>query len=40
MTRTLGAAIGVAVILLFFAALTFEENRMLTMARAAVGSHR
>jgi hypothetical protein len=40
MTRTLGAAIGAAVVLLFFASLTFEQNRVLTIARAAVGSHR
>jgi hypothetical protein len=40
MTRTLGATIGVAVILLFFASLTFEQNRVLTTARAAVSSHR
>jgi hypothetical protein len=40
MTRTLGAALGVAIVLLFFASLTFEQNRVLTMARTTVGSHR
>ena len=40
MTRTLGAAIGFAFVLLFFASLTFEQTRVLTIARAAVGSHR
>ena len=40
MTRTLGAALGAVIVLLFFASLTFEQNRVLTMARATVGSHR
>jgi hypothetical protein len=40
MTRTLGAALGAAIVLLFFASLTIEQNRVLTIARAAVGSHR
>jgi hypothetical protein len=40
MTRTVGAAIGVVVVLLFFASLTIEQNRVLTIARATVGSHR
>jgi hypothetical protein len=40
MTRTFGAAIGVVIVLLFFASLTFEQNRVLTTARATVGSHR
>ena len=40
MTRTLGAALGVAIVLLFFASLTFEQNRVVTIARAAVSSHR
>jgi hypothetical protein len=40
MTRTLGAALGVAIVLLFFASLTFEQNRVLTIARSAVASHR
>jgi hypothetical protein len=40
MTRTLGAALGVAIVLLFFASLTIEQNRVLTIARSAVGSHR
>jgi hypothetical protein len=37
MTRTLGAALGVVVVLLFFASLTIEQNRVLSMARATVG---
>jgi hypothetical protein len=40
MTRTFGAAIGVVIVLLFFASLTFEQNRALTLARATVSSHR
>lgn len=40
MTRTFGAAIGAVIVLLFFASLTFEQNRALTMARATVSSHR
>jgi hypothetical protein len=40
MTRTLGAALGVAIVLLFFASLTIEQNRVLTIARSAAGSHR
>jgi hypothetical protein len=40
MTRTLGAALGVAIVLLFFASLTFEQNRVLTIARATMSSHR
>jgi hypothetical protein len=40
MTRTLGAALGVAIVLLFFASLTFEQHRVLTIAHATVGSHR
>lgn len=40
MTRTFGAALGVVIVLLFFASLTFEQNRVLTMARATVGSHK
>jgi hypothetical protein len=40
MTRTLGAALGVAIVLLFFASLTFEQNRVLTIARSAAASHR
>ena len=40
MTRTFGAALGVVIVLLFFASLNFEQNRALTMARATVGSHR
>ena len=37
MTRTLGAALGVLVVLLFFASLTTEQNRVLSMARATIG---
>lgn len=41
MTRTFGAAIGVVIVLLFFASLTFEQNRVLAMTRATtVGAHR
>jgi hypothetical protein len=40
MTRTFGAALGVVIVLLFFASLTFEQNRVLTMSRTTVGSHR
>jgi len=40
MTRTLGAALGVAIVLLFFASLTFEQNRAVTLARSVVTSHR
>ena len=40
MTRTVGAAIGVVVVLLFFASLTIEQNRALTLARAPIASHR
>ena len=35
MTRTFGAAIGVVVVLLFFASLTFEQNRVTSFARTA-----
>jgi hypothetical protein len=35
MTRTLGAALGVVIILLFFASLTMEQNRVVSVARAA-----
>jgi hypothetical protein len=35
MTRTFGAALGVVVVLLFFASLTFEQNRAVSFARAA-----
>jgi len=38
--RTFGAALGVVIILLFFASLTIEQNRVLSIARATVGSHR
>jgi hypothetical protein len=38
--RTFGAALGVLFVLLFFASLTLEQNRVLSIARAAVGSHR
>ena len=40
MTRTLGAALGVVVVLLFFASLTFEQNRVVSMARATEGWHK
>jgi hypothetical protein len=40
MTRTVGAAIGAVVVLLFFASLTIEQNRALTLARAPIASHR
>jgi hypothetical protein len=35
MTRTFGAALGVVVVLLFFASLSFEQNRVVSFARAA-----
>ncbi len=36
MTRTFGAALGVVVVLLFFASLTVEQNRVVSLdARAA-----
>jgi hypothetical protein len=35
MTRTLGAALGVVIILLFFASLTMEQNRVVSGVRAA-----
>ncbi len=38
--RTFGAALGVLFVLLFFASLTLEQNRVLSIARATVGSHR
>jgi hypothetical protein len=38
--RTFGAALGVLFVLLFFASLTIEQNRVLSIARASVGSHR
>ncbi len=40
MTRTFGAALGAVVVLLFFASLTIEQNRVISMARAAIGSQR
>ena len=40
MTRTVGAALGVVIILLFFASLTLEQNRVVAMARATVGAKR
>jgi hypothetical protein len=39
MTRTVGAALGVVVVLLFFASLTVEQNRVVQMARATIGWH-
>ncbi len=35
MTRTFGAALGVVVVLLFFASLTIEQNRVVSVARTA-----
>jgi hypothetical protein len=35
MTRTFGAALGVVIVLLFFASLTVEQNRVVAVARAA-----
>jgi hypothetical protein len=40
MTRTFGAALGVVVVLLFFASLTVEQNRVVSMARATIGWHK
>ncbi len=40
MTRTFGAAIGVVVVLLFFASLTFEQNRVVSFARTAAIAHK
>jgi hypothetical protein len=40
MTRTFGAALGVVVVLLFFASLTSEQNRVVSMARATIGWHK
>ena len=41
MTRTFGAALGVVIVLLFFASLTIEQNRVVSMTRTTtVGSHR
>ncbi len=40
MTRTLGAALGVVVVVLFFASLNVEQNRVVAMARAVVGSQK
>jgi len=40
MTRTLGAALGAVIVLLFFASLTFEQNRVVSFVRAAAISHR
>ena len=40
MTRTFGAALGVVVILLFFASLNTEQNRVVSFARAAAASHK
>ncbi len=37
MTRTLGAALGAVVVLLFFASLNVEQTRVVAMARATVG---
>jgi hypothetical protein len=40
MTRTFGAALGGVVVLLFFASLTIEQNRVVSMARATIGWHK
>jgi len=40
MTRTFGAALGVVVVLLFFASLTVEQNRVVGFARAAAVSRK
>jgi hypothetical protein len=40
MTRTFGAALGVVIVLLFFASLTFEQNRVVSAARAAAISRK
>jgi hypothetical protein len=40
MTRTFGAALGVVVVLLFFASLTSEQNRVASFVRAAAVSHK
>jgi hypothetical protein len=40
MTRTLGAALGAVVVLLFFASLTFEQNRVMAFVRASAISHK
>jgi hypothetical protein len=41
LTRTLGAALGLVAVLLFFASLTFEQNRVVSLiARATTGARR
>lgn len=40
MTRTLGAALGVVVVLIFFASLNVEQNRVVAMARAVVSAQK
>ena len=35
MTRTFGAALGVVIVLLFFASLGLEQDRVVSIARAA-----
>ena len=40
MTRTFGAALGVVIVLLFFASLNTEQNRVVAVARAAAASHK
>ena len=40
MTRTLGAALGAVVVLLFFASLNVEQNRVVAQARGVVGSQK
>ena len=40
MTRTLGAALGVVIIILFFASLNTEQNRVVAIARASAASQK
>jgi hypothetical protein len=40
-TRTVGAALGLIAVLLFFASLTLEQNRAMTLiSRAVQSAHR
>jgi hypothetical protein len=40
LTRTLGAALGLVAVLLFFASLTFEQNRVGSLIARAPITHR
>jgi hypothetical protein len=40
MTRTVGAAIGFVIVILFFASLTVGQDRALPTARTTIVSHR